>query len=101
MAITRSAPITRTYWLRSWPSGPRPIIATVAPMASPARRTPVWAMVASFDHAADSSETASGILTGVPRATATWWWWEVVNTRSPAAKPDTASPVRSITPTLL
>ena len=46
------------------------MIATVAPMASPARRTPVWAMVASFDHAADSSETASGIFTGTPCATA-------------------------------
>ena len=38
-----SAPITRAYWLRSCPSGPRPMTTTVAPMASWARRTPVWA----------------------------------------------------------
>ena len=70
-------------------------------MASWARRTPVWAMVASFDHAADSSDTASGIGTGALRATATWWWFAVENTRSPGAKPLTALPVRSTCPTLL
>ena len=77
------------------------MITTVSPMASWARRNPVWAMVASFDHAADSSETASGIFTGTPLAMATWWWWALVNTRSPGARPETASPVCSTTPTLL